>query len=76
MTIGRPLPNTSVYILDAQGNEVPFGEMGTMWVGGKGVTRGYLNLPELTAERYKPDRFKNDGLADTSESTLAMLTSH
>jgi non-ribosomal peptide synthetase component F len=32
-----------------------------MWVGGAGVSRGYINLQELTATRYKPDRFVNDG---------------
>ncbi|KAL5426978.1 hypothetical protein PMIN07_009995 [Paraphaeosphaeria minitans] len=61
LTIGRPLPNTTVYILDDDENPVPIGEMGSMWVGGAGVTRGYINLPELTATRYRMDKFKNDG---------------
>ena len=40
---------------------MPLNEKGSMWVGGAGVTRGYINLPELTAQRYKPDKFLNDG---------------
>ncbi|KAH8689764.1 hypothetical protein GQ44DRAFT_744820 [Phaeosphaeriaceae sp. PMI808] len=61
LSIGKPLPNTNVYILDEDENPVPFGEKGSMWVGGVGVTPGYINLPELTAKRYKPDRFLNNG---------------
>ncbi|EKG15692.1 AMP-dependent synthetase/ligase [Macrophomina phaseolina MS6] len=61
LSIGKPIPNTTVYILNEDEKPVPVGEVGCMWVGGKGVTRGYLNLPDLTATRYKPDPFKNDG---------------
>ncbi|KAJ4350103.1 uncharacterized protein N0V89_008724 [Didymosphaeria variabile] len=61
LTIGTPLPNTTVYILDEDENPVAMGEMGSMWVGGAGVTRGYINLPMLTAKRYKRDKFRNDG---------------
>ncbi|KAF2683283.1 acetyl-CoA synthetase-like protein [Lentithecium fluviatile CBS 122367] len=61
LTIGKPLPNTNVYILDENENPVPFGGKGSMWVGGAGVTRGYINLPELTAKRYKYDKFLKDG---------------
>ncbi|CAI6341888.1 unnamed protein product [Periconia digitata] len=61
LSIGKPLPNTTVYILDENENPVPMGEQGSMWVGGSGVTRGYINLPELTAKRYKLDKFANDG---------------
>jgi non-ribosomal peptide synthetase component F len=50
-----------VYILDEDEVPVAMGEMGSMWVGGAGVTRGYINLPELTAERYRLDKFRNDG---------------
>lgn len=57
LSIGTPLPNTTVYILDENENPVPFKEQGIMWVGGAGVTRGYINLPELTASRFKEDRF-------------------
>lgn len=61
LTIGKPLPNTTVYVLDDEENPVAFGAKGSMWVGGAGVSRGYINLPELTAKRYKPDKFLNNG---------------
>ncbi|KAF2445308.1 acetyl-CoA synthetase-like protein [Karstenula rhodostoma CBS 690.94] len=61
LTIGKPLPNTTVYILDDDEKPVAIGEIGSMWVGGAGVTRGYINLPELTAKRFKLDKFRNDG---------------
>ena len=61
LTIGTPLPNTTAYILDEDENPVAIGEKGSMWVGGAGVTRGYINLPELTAKRYKRDKFRDDG---------------
>ncbi|THH19192.1 hypothetical protein EW146_g1923 [Bondarzewia mesenterica] len=61
LSIGKPTPNNNVYILDENLQPVPMGESGVMWAGGKGVTRGYINLPEKTAERYKLDPFINDG---------------
>lgn len=60
-SIGAPTPNNSVYILDENLKPVPIGEVGVMWAGGAGISRGYLNLPEKTAERYKLDPFVNDG---------------
>ncbi|WP_313918242.1 non-ribosomal peptide synthetase/type I polyketide synthase [Tahibacter sp.] len=50
--IGRPIPETQVLLLDATGAAVPLGVPGEMWVGGSGVCAGYLNRPELTAERF------------------------
>ncbi|KAK4161602.1 hypothetical protein QBC43DRAFT_302773 [Cladorrhinum sp. PSN259] len=61
LTIGTPNPNTTCYVLDDDENPVKIGEPGVMWVGGAGVSRGYLNLPELTATRYKYDKFVRDG---------------
>ena len=61
LSIGKPLPNTTVYVLDNEENLVSIGSKGSMWVGGAGVTRGYINLPQLTASRYKLDKFSNDG---------------
>ncbi|KAF6845514.1 nonribosomal peptide synthetase 12 [Colletotrichum musicola] len=61
LSIGKPNPNTNVYVLDDDENPVPIGQPGTMWAGGPGVSRGYLNLPELTAQRYKIDKFTQDG---------------
>ncbi len=55
--IGRCLPDLKLYLLDAQGQPVPMGEVGEMYVGGAGVARGYLNRPELTAERFLHDPF-------------------
>lgn len=61
LAIGKPNPNTNVYILGDDQMPVRIGEQGLMWVGGRGVSRGYLNLPELTAQRYMPDKFTQDG---------------
>ncbi|MFP3495267.1 amino acid adenylation domain-containing protein [Pseudomonas sp. SIMBA_059] len=57
LTIGTPTPNNTVYVLDAQGRACEPGQTGEMWAGGKGVTAGYLDNPQLTAQRYRPDPF-------------------
>ncbi len=56
-TIGRPLSNTEIYILDEQGRPVSPGVIGEIHIGGAGVSRGYLRLPELTASVFSPDPF-------------------
>lgn len=61
LTIGRPTPNNNVYILDHDLKPVRDGEPGTMWAGGLGVSRGYISLPEQTAQMYKRDPFAADG---------------
>ena len=56
-TIGRPLANTQVYILDPHSNPVPPGFPGELHIGGQGLARGYLNRPDLTAEKFVPHPF-------------------
>jgi amino acid adenylation domain-containing protein len=57
LTIGRPTPNNTVYVLDGSGRPCPIGVVGEMWAGGDCVSVGYLDNPDLTAERYLPDPF-------------------
>ncbi|MFM9102232.1 MAG: non-ribosomal peptide synthetase, partial [Cyanobium sp.] len=58
--IGRPFANKSTYVLNGDGQPVPIGVAGELYIGGAGVARGYLNRPELTAERFLPDPFATD----------------
>jgi amino acid adenylation domain-containing protein len=60
--IGKPILNTQVYVLDSQLQLVPPGGIGHLMIGGDGVVRGYLNRPELTAERFISDPFRPGGL--------------
>jgi amino acid adenylation domain-containing protein len=57
ITIGKPIANTTVYVLDAQKNLCPIGVPGELCIGGDGVTLGYWNRPELTTDRFIPDLF-------------------
>ena len=55
--IGVPIPDLQVYLLDEAQQQVPSGSIGEIYVGGAGVGRGYLNRPELTAQKFVPDPF-------------------
>ncbi|BCL17536.1 non-ribosomal peptide synthetase [Micromonospora sagamiensis] len=57
---GRPLPNQRMYVLDEQGDPVPAGVPGELYIGGAGVGPGYWRRPELTAQRFLPDPFVAD----------------
>jgi amino acid adenylation domain-containing protein len=58
--IGRPVANTTLYILDRHQQPVPIGATGELYIGGEGVSQGYLNREELTAERFIPNPFSRE----------------
>lgn len=68
VAIGSPLANTHVYVLDEQLQPVPVGVVGELYIGGDGVAVGYLNQPELTAEKFITNPFStNDRLYKTGD---------
>ena len=58
--IGRPIPNTQIYLLDANLQPVPIGIAGEIYIGGEGITQGYVNQPERTNESFIPHPFSSD----------------
>lgn len=60
ISIGKPIANTQVYILDTHHQPVPIGILGELHIGGDGLAREYINRPELTAEKFIPDPFSSD----------------
>jgi amino acid adenylation domain-containing protein len=63
ITIGRPIANTTFYILDNYGHPLPIGVPGELYIGGAGVARGYLKRLDLTAEKFVSDPFSEDSSA-------------
>ncbi|QQZ64668.1 non-ribosomal peptide synthetase (plasmid) [Paenibacillus sonchi] len=59
--IGRPFPNTDIYIVDPELKLVPIGVVGELCIGGKGVATGYMNRPALTAEKFVVNPFRQGG---------------
>ena len=58
VTIGRAIANTALYILDANQALVPPGVPGELWIGGEGVVRGYWQRPDLNADRFRDDPYR------------------
>jgi acyl-CoA synthetase (AMP-forming)/AMP-acid ligase II len=61
LTIGKPTPNNTVYVLDKNLQPCAIGEVGEMWAGGDCVSAGYIGNEQLTNERYLPDPFLGNG---------------
>jgi amino acid adenylation domain-containing protein len=59
-TIGRPIANTQIYLLDAEQQPVPIGVIGELYISGDGVVRGYFNRPGQTAEKFLPNPFSTE----------------
>ena len=85
ISIGKPIANTEVYLLDDRLQPTPLRIPGEMYLGGVGLARGYLNRPELTAEKFVPSPFgkragsrlyKSGDLAHRSPVSLAPLDGH
>ncbi|MBB5204057.1 amino acid adenylation domain-containing protein [Inhella inkyongensis] len=61
LPIGVPVDDTRVYVLDAQGQPLPYGAVGELWIGGATLAQGYLNRPDLDAKAFAPDPFVEGG---------------
>jgi tyrocidine synthetase-3 len=68
--IGKPLNNKRFYVLNTEGNNAPVGSPGELYIGGAGMARGYLNLPELTSDRFINDPFATAEDVQNNENRL------
>jgi amino acid adenylation domain-containing protein len=66
-SVGKAIPGTETFVLDDDGNPVPPGTTGTLWVRGPHVMMGYLNLPEATAHMLKPGRYPGERMLCTHD---------
>lgn len=71
VNIGLPIANTRFHVLDPNGQPLPIGIPGELHIGGDGVARGYWQRPDLTAERFLPDPFVEDGRMYRTGDTVA-----
>ncbi|HZX68348.1 MAG TPA: amino acid adenylation domain-containing protein, partial [Candidatus Elarobacter sp.] len=72
ITVGRPIANTTFYVLDHHDQLVPVGATGQLHIGGAGVARGYFKRPELTAERFISNPFGAGRLYRTGDSARVL----
>ncbi|MEU5881419.1 amino acid adenylation domain-containing protein [Spirillospora sp. NPDC047279] len=74
VSIGAPIPGTTMYVLDEHLRPLPVGVVGEVCIGGAGVARGYANRPDLTAERFVPDPFGPPGSRFYRSGDLGRMT--
>ncbi len=70
MSIGKTIANTLLYIVDETGIPCPLGVAGELWIGGDGVSAGYLNRPELNAEKFTPNPFDEGNIYRTGDRVI------
>lgn len=74
VSIGKPIANTTIYLLSPSGERLPIGAVGELWIGGEGVAAGYWHRDELTQTKFKLDPFRGDGSRIYHTGDLARWT--